>query len=146
MTTSICQACVHPFNTAPCRDCMRDPETGECSNWEPKESTDPKKSAGDLKDPLQLLPSCALRDTANVLKLGASKYGEWNWRNSDGVKASTYTGAIMRHLMQFADGEDVDSESNKSHLAHIIATCCILLDANRVGKLIDDRPKVEPNE
>lgn len=105
--------------------------------------TDPKKKLGDLKDPLHLLPTVALRETAHVLHLGAvvKEYGVYNWRDSDGVKATTYTAAIMRHLLQFTDGEDADEESGRSHLAHIMATCSILLDAESVGKLIDDRPK-----
>lgn len=102
---------------------------------------DPKKRAGDLKDPLHLLPTVALRQTARALKCGADKYGVYNWRESDGVKASTYAAAMMRHLLQFMDGEDTDAESGLSHLAHIMATCCILLDAGLCGKLIDDRTK-----
>lgn len=105
---------------------------------------DPKKKAGDLKAPLHLLPTIALRETAYVLDGGAVKYGVYNWRESEGVKAQTYTAAIMRHLTQFMDGEDVDEESGHSHLAHIMATCSILLDAEQVGKLIDDRPKLKP--
>lgn len=104
---------------------------------------DPKKEAGDLKAPLHLLPTVIMRETAHVLKLGVEKYGVYNWRESEGVKASTYTAAIMRHLTQFMDGEDVDEESGRSHLAHITATCSILLDAESVGKLIDDRVKTE---
>ncbi len=103
--------------------------------------TDPKKSAGDQKDPLHLFPTAPLRSTSRVLKLGADKYGIFNWRHSDGVSSSTYIAAILRHLTQFTDGENVDAESGESHLSHIMATCAILLDADRVGKLIDDRPK-----
>jgi hypothetical protein len=104
--------------------------------------SDPKKTAGDLKDPLHLLPTHPLRETAHVLALGASKYGTYNWHKSDGVKASTYSAAMMRHLFQFMDGEDADNESGKSHLAHIMATCCILMDAERFDNLIDDRNKL----
>jgi len=103
--------------------------------------TDPKKQAGDLKHPLHLLPTVALVQTAHVLKLGADKYGVYNWRESADVKASTYTAAIFRHLVQYMDGEDVDEESGKSHLAHIMATCSILLDADSVDNVIDDRAK-----
>lgn len=103
-------------------------------------SIDPKQAAGDKKDQLQLLPPQFLRDTAFVLNLGAKKYGKYNWRYSDSIKAMTYVGAIMRHLMQFVDGEDVDEESGKSHLAHIAATCAVLLDAKYKDKLEDDRP------
>lgn len=104
-------------------------------------STDPKKKAGDLKDPLHLLPTEPLRQTARVLKLGAVKYGVYNWRDSDGVNASTYSASMLRHMFQFMDGEDTDLESGESHLAHIMATCCILIDADSVGKLLDDRHK-----
>lgn len=105
---------------------------------------DPKKEAGDLKDPLHLFPTAALRETSRVLHLGAGKYGVYNWRESGGIKTSVYVAAILRHLTQHMDGEDTDAESGCSHLAHIIATCDILLDADRVGNLVDDRPKVFP--
>jgi len=111
-------------------------ETSKCTT-----PLDPKKQAGDLKHPLHLLPTVALVQTAHVLKLGADKYGVYNWRESAGVKASTYTAAIFRHLVQYMDGEDVDEESGKSPLAHIMATCSILLDADSVGNVIDDRTK-----
>jgi len=107
----------------------------------PLENEDPKKKAGELKDPLHLLPTVAMRKTAHVLALGARKYGVYNWRYSDGIKASTYVAAIMRHLTQFMDGEIVADESGISHLAHIMATCSILLDAEHAGHLIDDREK-----
>lgn len=102
-------------------------------------SVDPKRDAGDKKDPLHLLPTVALRALARVLKLGADKYGVYNWRESEGVRAQTYSAAIMRHLTQFMDGEDADGESGESHLAHIMASCAILLDAEKAGRLIDDR-------
>ena len=74
-------------------------------------------------------------------KLGADKYGIFNWRQT-GVCASTYISAIMRHLDQWRDGEDMDAESGYSHIAHIAASCNILLDAQHCGKLRDDRNKV----
>jgi hypothetical protein len=95
---------------------------------------DPKKSAGDKKCPLQLLPPVALRDTAWVHKLGADKYGAWNWIDT-GVSLDTYIGAIMRHLMAMHEGEWVDSESHLPHAAHIAASCNILMDADDKGKL-----------
>lgn len=100
---------------------------------------DPKKRAGDAKAPLHLFPTEPLRAASVVLKLGADKYGEYNWRETT-VQAMTYVAAMRRHLSQFVDGEDRDGESGESHLAHIIATCAILLDAMRVGALEDNRP------
>jgi hypothetical protein len=108
----------------------------------PPDYVDPKQAAGALKDPLHLMPTCAIREAAKVLKTGADKYGVYNWRESDGLEAMTYVSALLRHTTQYIDGEDQDAESGLSHLAHIIATCSILLDADRVGKLMDNRPKV----
>ena len=95
---------------------------------------DPKKSAGDKKCPMQLLPPVALRDTAWVHKLGADKYGPWNWLDT-GVSLDTYIGAIMRHLMAMHEGEWIDPESRFPHAAHIAASCNILMDADDKGKL-----------
>ena len=103
-------------------------------------NTDPKKDLGLQKTPLQLLPPEAMRASAVVLGLGAKKYGEWNWRQTQGVETMTYVGAIRRHLDAVVDGEDLDPESGESHIAHIVASGMILLDAKFHNKLIDNRP------
>lgn len=103
---------------------------------------DAKLNAARLKCPMHLLPPIALNRAAWAHGHGANKYGAWNWRES-GVKCSTYYAAILRHLTMWADGEDNDPDSHISHLAHIIASCNILLDAEYCGVLEDDRPKVK---
>jgi hypothetical protein len=100
---------------------------------------DPKLNAARSKCPMHLLPPIALREASWAHGQGAERYGPYNWRES-GVKCSTYYGAILRHLTAWADGEDSDRDSGRSHLAHIIASCNILLDAEYCGKLEDDRP------
>ena len=104
---------------------------------------DPKGAAGALKTPLSLIPSYAMEQTAWVHKLGAEKYGLFNWRDT-GVCASTYVNAIMRHLNAWRDGETLDPESGISHLAHIACSCNILMDADHCNKLQDDR-NISPN-
>lgn len=102
---------------------------------------DPKGDAGSRKTPMWLLPPVALEQAAWVHKLGAKKYGPWNWRRSK-VLASTYISAALRHLQtQWATGQDTDAESGLSHLAHVIACCNILLDAQHHDCLVDDRMK-----
>lgn len=102
-------------------------------------SGDVKLAAARSKCPMHLLPPVALELAAWAHNEGALKYGPYNWRNS-GVKASTYQGAILRHLSAWARGENTDKGSGVSHLAHIIASCNLLLDAEHCGKLEDDRP------
>lgn len=91
------------------------------------------------KLPMNLLSREALEQTAAVLKFGAQKYAEHNWRK--GFLWSRPLAAAMRHLHAFNDGEDVDSESNLSHLAH--AMCCImfLLEFQKTHPHLDDRYK-----
>ncbi len=101
-------------------------------------NTDPKGEIGKTKCPLHLLPPMALRQTAWVQKLGADKYGAFNWRKTE-VCASTYVSAMMRHMLAFMEGIDYDIESQQSHLAHIAANCNILMDAMAHRTMIDDR-------
>jgi hypothetical protein len=99
----------------------------------------PKKAFGDKKVPVHLVPPALLIETAVAFKEGR-KYGPFNWRASP-VEATTYIGAMYRHLMAYQDGEDLDPESTegKTHLAGIAACCAILMDANAHGSLIDNR-------
>ena len=101
--------------------------------------TNPKKRHGDLKAPLGLIPKTAMEQMAWVLKLGADKYGAWNWRKEP-IDAMTYVHAIMRHTQQWKEGEDKDEESEQNHLAHIMACCALSLDAMEHGKFVDNRP------
>lgn len=91
------------------------------------------------KLPLNLLSTEAMNQTAAVLKFGAQKYAEHNWRN--GFTWSRPLAAAMRHLTAFNDGEDTDPESGLSHLAH--AACCImfLLEFEKTHPELDDRYK-----
>lgn len=104
---------------------------------------DPKGAAGALKTPLHLIPPVASAAAARVHALGERKYGFYNWRKTN-VSTCTYIAAIKRHLDAFLDGEDLDPESGESHIAHIVASGNILLDAANHGTLVDDRPPRKP--
>jgi len=100
----------------------------------------PKTAAGARKPALfSVIPTAALVHLGEVMKLGANKYGAFNWRETP-VPAETYVDAIGRHLLSWQDGEDLDPESSMSHLAHIMASCAIIIDAMENGMLEDNRP------
>jgi len=103
-------------------------------------SSNPKDAVGQLKPQLNLIPPSAQILESVVMALGAEKYGPFNWRES-AVRASIYVAAAMRHLLAWADGQNEDPESGVSHLAHVRACMGIVLDAQSLGKLEDDRPK-----
>lgn len=102
--------------------------------------TNPKTAYGKAKPSMQFVPPVALLELGLVMEFGAKKYGPMNWRK-DPITASTYYNALMRHAFQYWDGADLDSESRRNHLAHIMACCAILLDAQVRGNLLDDRPE-----
>jgi hypothetical protein len=82
-----------------------------------------RKSAESSSKPrLDLLPTAALEDIAEVLAFGADKYGAYNWCR--GARWGRYWAALIRHLFAWWRGEDCDPETGKSHLAH--AGCCLL--------------------
>jgi hypothetical protein len=103
---------------------------------------DPKGAAGSKKTPLHLIPPIAMTAAAHAHAQGAEKYGAFNWRRN-GVNATTYIAAMLRHLNAYRDGEDMDPESGVSHLGHAIASANILLDAQHCGTLVDDRIKLD---
>jgi len=98
------------------------------------------------KNPLELLPTEALKEIGLVLKYGAQKYDPWNWKK--GMRWSRLAGAALRHLYAWLEREPSDPETNLSHLAHL--GCCVLFlityEKLRIG--IDDRwqPSEESNK
>ena len=92
------------------------------------------------KPPMELLSTTALTKIAEVMAFGAQKYSANQWRI--GMDWSRLLGATMRHLTAYNDGENLDSESGLSHLAH--AACCImfLLEFEETHPEFDDRYKV----
>lgn len=94
------------------------------------------------KSPLEYLPWEILTLDAYVMKHGADKYGVRNWR-VDSILASTYEGAMMRHVLAWNRGEDIDPDSGRPHLIHLRANCAVVLDAQMHGKFVDDRGRSE---
>lgn len=121
--------------------------------------TNPKDAVGIRKAPLSTLPATVLIDVALVLGTsvaalpvrvtleaglgmmeGARKYGRHNYRKT-GVRASVYYDATLRHCMQWFRGEDIDPDSNLSHVTKAICSLVVLRDASiQPGMLTDDRP------
>lgn len=98
----------------------------------------PKDSVGAKKAPTRYVPQALVLEVAPVMANGAAKYGPFNWRQQP-VSAITYAEAIQRHLSAWVDGQDDAEDSGLSHIAHIAASCGILLDAKANASLLDDR-------
>lgn len=101
--------------------------------------TNPKDAIGSTKVPLGLLSPVAKAHWAAAQLLGKTKYGAWNWRAA-GVRASVYVDAIGRHADAYLSGETHDPVDGTHHLGNVMACCAILLEAEALGNLVDDRP------
>lgn len=108
----------------------------------PKDSypdNNPKTAVGAKKLPLENVPPSAMHALAEAFADGAKKYGSYNWRTRT-VSSSVYYGAALRHLQAWWDGEEVAEDTLINHLHHAMACLSILIDANSIGKLNDNRP------
>lgn len=105
--------------------------------------TNPKDLIGSDKLPLHLVPDTISVFAAPAFLEGALKYGQFNWRIA-GVRSSIYISALERHTKKYKNGEDTDPKTRVHHLASVIACAGIMLDAELLGKLNDDRPPRAP--
>ncbi|WP_314435899.1 dATP/dGTP diphosphohydrolase domain-containing protein [Massilia timonae] len=101
--------------------------------------TNPKDMVGVRKAPMSTVPATVLAEIGVAMLEGASKYGRHNYR-AVGVRGSIYYDGVMRHLMAWWEGEDIDPDSGMSHVTKAITSLVVLRDAMMQGKFTDDRP------
>ena len=102
--------------------------------------TNPKDSVGTKKwRYFSTIPLTVVAEIGIALVEGARKYGRHNYRVT-GVKSSVYVDAAIGHIAQWYEGEDIDVDSNLSHITKAIASLVVLRDAMIQDMLIDDRP------
>lgn len=89
------------------------------------------------KPPMAMLPNGPLRAVAQVMAMGAKKYGDHNWRK--GSQWTRYASSALRHIFAWLAGEDNDPESGLSHLAHAVCNLLFILEWQQVGVGVDDR-------
>lgn len=105
--------------------------------------TNPKDAIGSGKLPLDLVPETAVAYMALAFLEGGLHYGAHNYR-AIGVRSSIYYAACRRHLMKWWNGEWADKKTGVPHLASALACIAIILDADSMKKLTDDRPPANP--
>jgi len=101
--------------------------------------TNPKDAVATSRLDLSLFPSTGTIYGALGCTEGDCKYGGYNWRVA-GIRWSIYDAAIRRHLDKLRDGEWEDKDTHVPHLASVLASAAIMVDAWEAGKLTDDRP------
>jgi hypothetical protein len=77
-----------------------------------------------LKPQIDLIPSEAIWAMAQCFGYGATKYERSNY--TKGIEYSRLYNACQRHLNQWNMGEDTDSETGLSHIAHAMCNLAML--------------------
>lgn len=104
-----------------------------------KKDTNPKDALGIKKAPLHCIPCGPLYELGLAMMEGGRKYGTHNYR-AVGVRASVYYDAIMRHITQWWEGEDIDFDSGLHPLIKAAASIVVMRDGMLMDNYIDDRP------
>lgn len=87
---------------------------------------------------------------ARVAQIGADSYGERNWEK--GLDYSTTYSSLMRHLLAWWGGEDIDPDSGEPHTYHIAWNAHALVETERrieeetLSADLDDRPIYDDKE
>ena len=90
---------------------------------------DKEKSLGmkfdDGKPMWRLLPFRELREVVDTLTFGVKKYAVDNWKKV--TPPERYIDAAFRHFTSWIEGEKIDPETGKSHLAHAVCNLLFLM-------------------
>lgn len=106
--------------------------------------TNPKDVVGIRKAPMSTVPAAVMAEVGVAMMEGALKYGRHNFRQA-GVRASVYYDALMRHMFSWWEmGEDLDPDSQLSHITKAITGLMVLRDSMISGNWEDDRPPSMP--
>lgn len=89
------------------------------------------------REQVAALDPLALKILGQVAGLGAQKYATFNF--AKGYPWTWSANALLRHLLSFLNGEDVDPESGYLHLAHAMWHCHTLLCFQMRRRGTDDR-------
>ncbi len=73
-----------------------------------------------------LLPMEEIEEIVKIITYGSNKYEDNSWQLLDkGI--DRYYAALLRHLVAWRNGEQLDSESGFKHLAHMACNAVFLL-------------------
>jgi hypothetical protein len=79
----------------------------------------------------------AVEGVARVLEYGARKYARNNYKK--GLPFTEVADSLLRHLVKFLNGEDVDEESRQFHVDCVSVNALFLAEFFRTRKEFDDR-------
>lgn len=79
-----------------------------------------------------------IMDMMGLMTKSAEKYSYLNWTSKQDLR--TASDSLMRHLLKFLQGENIDDESLYSHLTHIAVNAMIMWQNHKdFGDEVDNR-------
>ena len=87
---------------------------------------------------MDLLPVGPLKELAKTYTIGSKKYGDLNYLG--GMSWSKIYGAMLRHLVAWIDGEQIDPENEQHHLAAVAWGAFTLMEYEKLFPELDNRP------
>lgn len=96
-----------------------------------------KNDRKDHKLRWDLLPLQEIEDIVRVYTAGADKYGDNTWQNLDNGY-QRYKAAMLRHLLEYEKGNEIDEETGCRHVAQVAW--------NAIAMLYYSKQKVKENE
>lgn len=100
---------------------------------EQKEIDSKKNDRLDDKPRWELLPLEDVEDIVKVYTAGAKKYGENKWQDlPDGIRR--YKAALLRHLVEYDKGNEIDEETGCYHLAQVAWNAIAMLHISKQQK------------
>lgn len=91
----------------------------------------------DNKTDWSLVDWRSLEPMVKVLMYGAKKYTPDNWKKGQDLKS--LSSCLMRHLVAFMDGEDIDPESGGHHLGHVLCNAMFMIHSQKHHDWADNR-------
>lgn len=82
-----------------------------------------------------------IEEATHVFTYGAKKYKAWNW--AKGFNWSIPLACAVRHTMAIINGEEVDAESGRKHIAHVVCNLFMLIHCIEYYKEGNDLPPKE---
>lgn len=103
-----------------------------------------RHNSGKPKVSLILEAREAIEGLAEVMKFGAEKYERKNFMQGDGLPQTEILDSLLRHVMAYLAGEDIDEESGKPHVDLILANGLFLSQMAKTKPKSDDRINLLP--
>jgi hypothetical protein len=96
-----------------------------------------RDSDKDAKAQWSLVDFKALEPMVRVLMANCPRYGIDNWKNGLGYRSLCES--LMRHVIEFLDGEDNDKRDNLHHVGYILCNAMFLSYMIQHRPDLDDR-------